>query len=463
MSIGMSTEMLSGEPGGMQDYFYSLSDALFSKLQGDEQLLLGFSGEDSDFVRLNHNRIRQAGCVTQRSLSLDLIKGKHHAQASIELSGEQELDMAQLAITLKKLREQRELLAEDPYLVFAKEINNSEYHHDNKNIDSQQAVEQIVQAASEGGEDMDLVGLFANGTQYAGFANSMGQRNWHSSASFNFDWSCYLSNDIGISDKAVKSNYAGFDWQPDKLAEKMDSIKHQLSILSRPSKTLQPGSYRAYLAPSAVEEIISMMSWGGFGLKSHRTKSTPLLQMVEKDRALDASISLREHHARGLVPIFTGNGFIKPDHVQLIKQGRYQDCLVDSRSAMEYDKVTNVDYEYPGSLELAAGALNSEDILKELDTGLYINNLWYLNFSDRSACQMTGMTRFACFWVEQGEIQAPVDVMRFDDSIYNLFGTNLLGLTQEREMILDPGSYSQRSNHSIELPGVLVSALRLTL
>jgi predicted Zn-dependent protease len=451
MSTGMTT--------GMQDYFYSLSDVLFSKLEGDEQLLLGFSGEDSDFVRMNHNRIRQAGCTAQRTLSLDLIRGKRHAQASIELSGEQALDMAQLDITLKKLREQRELLPEDPYLAFAVEISNTEYHHDNASIDSHEAVEQLVQVAG----NMDLVGLFANGTQYAGFANSMGQRNWHSSANFNLDWSCYLANEDGNSDKAVKSSYAGFDWQPDRLAAKMDSIKHQLSMLSRPSRSLEPGSYRAYLAPSAVNEIISMMSWGGFGLKSHRTKSTPLLQMVEQDRTLDTSISLREHHARGLAPIFTGSGFIKPDHVQLIRDGRYQDCLVSSRSAMEYDSETNADYEFPGSLELAAGELSSDDILKQLDTGLYINNLWYLNFSDRNACQMTGMTRFACFWVEQGEIQAPVDVMRFDDSIYSLFGTNLLGLTREREMILDPGTYGQRSNHSIELPGMLVSALRLTL
>ena len=58
----------------MQDYFYALADAMFSKLGGDEQLLLDFSGEDSDFVRLNHNRIRQAGYVAQRRLSLDLIE-----------------------------------------------------------------------------------------------------------------------------------------------------------------------------------------------------------------------------------------------------------------------------------------------------------------------------------------------------------------------------------------------------
>jgi predicted Zn-dependent protease len=316
----------------------------------------------------------------------------------------------------------------------------------------------VVQAAHSSAGDMDLVGIFANGIQYAGFANSMGQRNWHSSANFNFDWSCYLAKD-----KAVKSNYAGFEWDANKLSAKMDSIRHQLDMLARPAKTLEPGNYRAYLAPSAVNEIIGMMSWGGFGMKSHRTKTTPLLQMVEQDRALDPSISIREYHGRALAPMFTHSGFIKPDHVQLIKEGRYADCLVGSRSAMEYGAETNADYEFPGSLEMAAGTLSSDSILKQLDTGLFINNLWYLNFSDRNACQMTGMTRFACFWVENGEIQAPVNVMRFDDSIYSLFGENLQGLTREREMILDSSTYGQRSSHSIELPGVLVNALRLTL
>ncbi len=438
----------------MQDYFYSLGDALFNKLEGDEQLLLGFNGEDSDFVRLNRNKIRQAGSVAQRTIYLDLIEGKRHAEASVDLAGDSEQDLNQLVETLKILRQQRDLLPEDPYLNFSTDINHSEYHHDNEVINSHEAVEQVIQAAA----GMDLVGIFANGIQYAGFANSMGQRNWHSSANFNFDWSCYHAKD-----KAVKSNYAGFVWQQDKLAAKIETIKQQLAIISRPSKTIDPGCYRAYLAPAAVNEIINLMSWGGFGLKSHRTKTTPLIQMREQGRTLAASIWLSENHARGLAPIFTSDGFIKPEQVQLIQSGCYQDCLVSSRSAMEYDSVTNAESEYPGALDLAAGNLPGEDILNELDTGLYINNLWYLNFSDRNACQLTGMTRFACFWVENGEIQAPVDVMRFDDSVYDLLGTNLLELTEERELILDAGSYGQRSNRSIELPGVLVKALRLTL
>lgn len=35
------------------------------------------------------------------------------------------------------------------------------------------------------------------------------------------------------------------------------------------------------------------------------------------------------------------------------------------------------------------------------------------------------MTRFATFWVEQGRIVAPVDAMRFDDSLYRLLGSEL--------------------------------------
>ena len=47
------------------------------------------------------------------------------------------------------------------------------------------------------------------------------------------------------------------------------------------------------------------------------------------------------------------------------------------------------------------------------------------------------MTRFATFWVEQGSIQAPLNVMRFDESIYRMLGEHLVDLTTERDFILD--------------------------
>jgi predicted Zn-dependent protease len=79
---------------------------------------------------------------------------------------------------------------------------------------------------------------------------------------------------------------------------------------------------------------------------------------------------------------------------------------VGSRSAAEYGLTANgaSGGESPSALNMAAGSL-PRLILKQLGTGLYISNLWYLNYSDQPAARLTGMTRFATFWVENGEIR----------------------------------------------------------
>ena len=112
---------------------------------------------------------------------------------------------------------------------------------------------------------------------------------------------------------------------------------------------------------------------------------------------------------------------------------------------------------------MAAGELPEADVLKALGTGIYVSNLWYLNFSDRSAGRLTGMTRFATFWVENGELVAPLNVMRFDDTIYRMLGAHLEALTVERSLLLDPGTYESRNLESARLPGALLSAMRFTL
>jgi predicted Zn-dependent protease len=112
---------------------------------------------------------------------------------------------------------------------------------------------------------------------------------------------------------------------------------------------------------------------------------------------------------------------------------------------------------------MAPGELAPGEVLRALDAGLHIGNLWYTNYSDRAAGRITGMTRFATFWVERGRIVAPVAPMRFDDSIYRMLGRNLVDLTRGRELLLDTGTYGERSTGSMRLPGALLGALRLTL
>jgi len=73
------------------------------------------------------------------------------------------------------------------------------------------------------------------------------------------------------------------------------------------------------------------------------------------------------------------------------------------------------------------------------------------------------MPRFATFWVENGRIQAPVDTMRFDDSLFDFLGANLEALTREPELLLPNGTYGARQTGSMALPGALLSRFTLTL
>lgn len=440
----------------MKAYFYQLADALQGLLEPGETYTCALEGEASDFIRFNRNRVRQAGHIRQFELAVNLIEHRRHAAGSISLSGDPNLDEPLLAELIESLRAQRRHLDDDPHLLYATEVQSTEDVGPVNAIDITAAIDEIMEAAT----GLDLVGALAAGSIYRGFANSLGQRNWYAVQNFNFDWSLHSSSS---SDKAVKCNDAGFEWNTETLRQKMDVARHQLDILERSAKTPNPGRYRAYLAPRALEAIVDMMAWGGFSLKAHRTRQTPLLKMIRGDRRLDESVSLSERQAGGLAPGFTAQGFIKPARVELIRNGIYKDCLVDTRSSREYGLPVNASTEFPQSLDMAAGEIAMAGVLRELDTGLCINNLWYCNFSDRNNCRITGMTRYACFWVRDGKIAAPLNVMRFDEGVYDMLGENLIGLTREREFLFDTHTYHQRSLGSARLPGALIENFTLTL
>lgn len=442
--------------GSARDYLDEMVTWASSGLSGDEVLLAHLSGENSDFVRYNGTAIRQAGAVTQCHLSIDLIDGSQHAQGYLSLAQDPEIDRPRVSALLASLCEQRAAAPEDPYLFYATEISDSV----TESAGSMTAPRDAAGLVIDGACGCDLVGIYAAGDTYSGFANSLGQRNWFQSRTFNLDWSLHLR-----ADKATKNLYAGTQWSDELFHAKIDWSRRQLDVLDRAPLDLTPGGYRTYLAPAALQEIIDMLSWGGFGLKSRRTKQTPLLRMITENAAFDPSIRICEDIAGGVSPDFQTEGFRRPDEVVLIDDGRLADALVSPRSAREYGVATNgaASHESPLSVSMAPGALPTDDVLSALDTGLYVGNLWYLNFSDRGACRTTGMTRFSTFWVERGEIVAPVNVLRFDDTAFHLFGDHLEGLTDQTDTILDSSTYGGRSTMSYRLPGALVGEMTFTL
>ena len=437
-----------------QDAFFELVDRINAKLHGDEVLLCNLSAERSDFVRLNHRRIRQAGSVRSLGLGLTLIDGARQVEGGCDLSGDRQHDIDVAKGLLGRLRERVHLVPEDPYLNYCQDSGSSEHRVGEELPSAADAVAGLLTAA----EGLDLVGIWASGEIGEGFASSLGARHWHESSSFNLDWSCYLS-----ADKALKAGYAGMQWEPRRLESRLDEMRTELEILARPPRSMDPGRYRAYLAPAALSELMDMLAWGGFDLKSHRTKQTPLLRLVQGERSFAPALTIQECHSRALVPAFTAEGFPKGDDVTLIDRGGFSDCLVDARGAKEYGVQVNAGSGYPSSLDVTAGDVPRSEVLGRLGTGLYIGNLWYCNWSDPNDCRVTGMTRFGTFWVEGGQVVAPVNVMRFDDSLYHLLGDRLEALSVECDLLLSVDTYDGRSTDSALLPGILVGGIDLTL
>lgn len=438
----------------MKEHFFDLAGRLRRELRSGEVLLLHLSAERSDFVRFNRGRVRQAGSVEQRFLSIRLVHERRQAAAMVVIAGNSD-DLTPARTALARLRDALPQLPADPWLAIAENPQSTSTKRRGALPPAEAVVHDVVTAA----RGRDLVGCYAAGTMYRGFANSLGQRNWHEIDSFNLDWSLHLQ-----ADKAVKAEYAGTDWEAQRFGARLEAAAEQLALLARPPRTIEPGEYRAYLAPRALDELAGLLCWGGFSAQARATRQSPLLRM-EHGETLAPAVTLTENTQDGVAPRFQHEGFVKPASVALIVGGRLHDPLVSPRSGKEYGLPTNAANadERPESLDIAPGGLAPDDVLTALDTGLYIGNLWYLNFSDRPAGRITGMTRFGTFWVERGRMAGPVHAMRFDDTIYRMLGASLIDLTRSRELLLDPSTYEERSTASARIPGALLRALRLTL
>lgn len=443
----------------MQTYFNQLADTLTAACQGDEVLLMHLSAEESDFVRFNRSAIRQGGVVEQRYLTLELIAGQRHVAETVTLAGQGDVDGPRTLAVLGALRACLPEMPEDPYLLYATDVVNTEQLGDADLA----PVDGMIDAILDAGQGQDLVGILARGGVYAGFANSLGQRNWFSTKSFHVDWSFYVQGEQG--DQAVKTAYAGLagQWSNDAFSAKVAAAREQLAVFANPARTIEPGEYRTYLTPDALSEFIGLLGWGGFGVKSHRTKSTPMLKMIEEGATLSPSLTIRENTAEGLAPNFTSKGYVKPDAIDLIVDGAYREAMVSPRSAKEFALDVNAGGEAPESMDVSAGQLDAAQAASELGEGVYAGCLWYLNYSDMPAGRITGMTRFATFWVEGGEIVAPLNVMRFDETIYRALGENLVALTKQRDFIPSSQTYEQRSTDSMRMPGALIDNFRFTL
>ena len=440
----------------MENKFKSLSKKLFSQLKKDEILTVSFVGENSQFIRLNNAKVRQTGLVDDADIKLKMIANNRTCSGSYTLSGDDGVDLSRGSSEIERMRLESKEILEDPYIVMPSESGSSHEVKSANGLAFNDAVDAIMPAV----QGVDFVGVLANGRMYRGNLNSLGQEHWFETESFCLDYSL-----VTKEHQMVKGTFAGTDWNQDKYEAYLNNSKQKLKMMELKPVSIDTGEYRTWFEPAAVSDFIDMFSWNGISEASIQQGCSGFGKMRHDDVRLSPQFSVSEDFSTGMVPKFNSDGEIAPAVVPIISDGELVNTLVSSRTAAEYNTSTNFaeSGEYLRAPKMEPGNLRKDDVVNRIDTGLYLSNIHYLNWSDNPGGRITGLTRYACFWVKGGEIQGPINTMRFDDTFYKYFGDNLEQVGEETEFIPNTSTYGNREIGGTICPGVLASSFALTL
>ncbi len=444
------------DPAILEETFNRSIGWLQSQCLPAEQFTLALQAENSQFWRFNRAKVRQAGQIMDANLKLTWIMNNRSSYQEFPLSGDWECDQALLLQSLTRLRLEIPQLPENPYLVMPEGDRRSHGSYAGHLLEP----EDLGEAILSGVGDLDFVGIYASGWAVRAYADSVGQSHWFLNDSFSLDYSLFSPDG-----QAVKGVYAGECWNQRTYEQNIQTSRLQLQRLDRSPRRIRPGQYRTYLAPSAMPELINMMSWGGVSEADLQQSGSWMLAMRNEGRQLSPKFTLTENFGRGTVPRFNELGEIAPEELVIIGNGALKSSLISSRTAKEYGLIGNGASQEEGlrAPEIRSGSLPTSEVLSALGTGIYVSNLHYLNWSDRPQGRVTGMTRYACFWVEDGEIVAPIEHLRFDDSFYRFWGENLIALTDTQACIPDVDTYGHRKMGALWTPGMLIDDFTYTL
>jgi len=418
----MSQKLLS-----IKDVFLVVSERLFNELGEEEFLITCWQAEHSHFARFNNSKVRQNGNVQDSSISLNLISGKKTVEADLQFCGDVEADYEKCTKILEQLRQEISQVPEDPYVFIPDGSGSSQEYFEGNLLSADTAMDQILSISG----DLDMVGIYSSGPICRAVAHSGGAQHSFGTETYTFDLSLCLDHD-----RMLKCTLAGREWRQKEYKAYMDQARTKLESLKLSSRTIKPGNYRVYLEPHAVSEILEMFSWGGISEAAIRQGESAFCKLRNDKLELSPLFTLEEDFSKGLVPRFNSFGELAPEKLPLFVEG---------------------------SPFMSTGDLRQEDVLKKLDNGIYISNLHYLNWSDRPAGRITGMTRYACFLVENGGLAGPIKNMRFDDTVYSVFGSALEAVLQDQSYIPDVGSYGSRQVGGVCAPGVLLNSFSFTL
>jgi len=286
---------------------------------------------------------------------------------------------------------------------------------------------------------LETAGACSTAAEVVAFSNSAGQR---------------LSGRATLADLDGIARTPSSDGSARMTSVRMDPIEGRVLGERAGAKArgaadptdLEPGRYEVILEPSCVANLLQFLLLYGFNGRAVE-EGRSFVRLGE--RQLDESIDLRDDVTdpdQVGVP-FDVEGTLRR-RVEVVRRGVSTAILHTRRTAARAGaESTGHALEgaeqwgaLPTNSVLATGDRAPEELLRSVERGLLVTDLWYTRVLDPRTLVVTGLTRNGVWLVEGGRIVRPVKNLRFTQSYLEAVGPGAVrGIGSDASLI--PGGF----------------------
>jgi predicted Zn-dependent protease len=224
---------------------------------------------------------------------------------------------------------------------------------------------------------------------------------------------------------------------------------------------IPPRQYEVVLEPKAVAAALLYPALVGFNGKAH-ADGTSFVRLGEAQWDESVDIWDDANDPRSLGDAYDAEGTPKR-RLDLVRAGRSVGLAHDRRSARlagvaptGHSVGSEATGGYPTDLFMRGGEHSADQLVAGVERGLLVTDLWYNRILDPKTQVVTGLTRNGLFLIEQGRVAAPVQNLRYTQSIVAAFGPGrILGLGDDAHLVGSEGGI-------LHVPSVRLAAWSFT-
>ena len=221
-------------------------------------------------------------------------------------------------------------------------------------------------------------------------------------------------------------------------------------IQSQNPTDIKAGTYPVILEPLAFEEIITMLGFYAFSARTVNEKRSCLTGKFGT-RFFNERFTLYDNplNPEAFPITFDWEGTVKRNMI-LVDHGVPLQPLYNLRMAKIDGTESTGHAIYPfmnfiatTHIAVQPGDRSFKEMLRNIERGILVSRMWYVNLIDPMTMTITGMTRDGTFLIEKGEVVKPIKNLRFTVSLVDLLKSDL-EFSREVELISPTTFYSFR-------------------